>query len=165
VDNDGDRVVIGVGEGGTTPTVEMVNVLLADNGTQGWPIVANNTGSARLMNVTLAGNATGDDIITWAGSAMTLTNTILWSNTTSAENMIAGSLSVSYSDIEGAWEGTDNIDADPRFVDAANGDYHLKVGSPCIDKGTPRDATPDMGAYEWTGFRIFLSLVLRSFGP
>jgi hypothetical protein len=129
------------------------------------------------MNVTLAGNSSGDSIIIWAGSAMTVTNTILWGNTTSAEGMIAGTLSVSYSNIEGGWTGTGNLNADPKFVDPANGDYHLGVGSPCIDKGTsvgvpavdiegtPRDAAPDMGAYEWTGFRIFLPLTLRSFGP
>jgi parallel beta-helix repeat protein len=32
--------------------------------------------------------------------------------------------------------GIGNIDVDPLFVDAANGDLRLSVGSPCIDKGT-----------------------------
>ena len=84
---------------------------------------------------------------------------------------------MSYSDIEGGWTGTGNIDADPLFVDATSGDYRLGVGSPCIDKGTsagapdtdidgtPRDSAPDMGAYEWTGFRTFLPLTVRNFGP
>ena len=179
VDNDGDRSVVSSGEAGTTPTVEMVNVLLADNETQGKPTVSNGTGFAMLMNVTLAGNVNGDAPIIWAGSAMTVTNTILWGNTTSAENMIAGPgiLSVSYSDIEGGWTDAGNIDADPLFVDAANGNYRLGVGSLCIDKGTSagapaadiegtsRDAAPDMGAYEWVGFRIFLPLTLRNSGP
>jgi hypothetical protein len=85
-------------------------------------------------------------------------------------------VTVTYSDIEGGWTGTGNIDADPMFADAASGDYHLGVGSPCIDagtpagapaadvEGTPRDAAPDMGAYEWTGFRIFLPLTLKNSG-
>jgi len=108
---------------------------------------------------------------------MTLTNTIVWGNTTSADMLGGpGTISVSYSNIENGWPGTGNLDADPLFVDTTNGDYHLGVGSPCVDKGTLvgapthdiegtlRDAAPDMGAYEWTGFRIFLPLVLRNFG-
>lgn len=63
---------------------------------------------------------------------------------------------------------TGNISADPLFVDAASGDYHLQPGSPCIDAGdnsailpsvivdlgldvSPRgimNGTVDMGAYE-----------------
>ncbi len=65
--------------------------------------------------------------------------------------------------------------ADPGILaDVANGDYHLQVGSSCIDAGTPigapahdikgtsRDAVPDMGAYEWTGSRVYLPLALRN---
>ncbi len=35
------------------------------------------------------------------------------------------------------WDGDGNVVANPRFVDAANHDYHLQVGSPCIDAGDP----------------------------
>ena len=35
----------------------------------------------------------------------------------------------------GGWTGTGNIDADPLFLDVANGDLHLQAGSPCIDTG------------------------------
>ena len=61
--------------------------------------------------------------------------------------------------------GTGNITDDPHFVNAAAGDYHLNVGSPCIDAGTNLDwmagatdldgnsrivsGTVDIGAYEW----------------
>ena len=48
--------VVNIGADGTTPTVEMVNVLLADNETQGPHVVNNSTGSTMLMNVTLVGN-------------------------------------------------------------------------------------------------------------
>lgn len=65
---------------------------------------------------------------------------------------------VTYSDIQGAWAGDGNIDADPLFV--AEGDYHLKsqgwswngrqgtwawddVTSPCIDAGDPASSIGD----------------------
>ena len=61
-----------------------------------------------------------------------------------------------------------NIDADPLFVDAENGDYTLQQNSPCIDAGTAYfewdgevwvdmaedeyyGIAPDMGCYEWEG--------------
>ena len=81
-------------------------------------------------------------------------------------------LVVTYSDIDGGWEGEGNIDADPRFV-GAPGDLHLSPDSQCIDAGTndppgglpaadiegnPRPvdgnddgvAVADMGAYEFS---------------
>lgn len=42
---------------------------------------------------------------------------------------------VRYSNISGGWKGkgTNNISADPLFVDPTNGDFRLQPGSPCID--------------------------------
>jgi hypothetical protein len=34
-------------------------------------------------------------------------------------------------------QGANNIIADPMFIDAAAGDFHLRAGSPAIDKGGP----------------------------
>ncbi len=91
-----------------------------------------------------------------------LANSIIYSNEGSSivlregpENSV-GTLSVSYSDVEGGLDGIvieeggepeviwgeGNIDADPLFVDPDNGDYHLTEDSPCIDTGDP-EAEPD----------------------
>ena len=66
---------------------------------------------------------------------------------------IDGDPVVTYSDVQGAYTGTGNIDSDPLFVDAANGDFNLDLLSPCIDSGDPTavydpDSTvADMGAF------------------
>ena len=59
-----------------------------------------------------------------------------------------------------------NINADPKFVDPVNGDFHLRAGSPAIDAGTSKGAPAtdfagrarsdghiDIGAYEFAGAR------------
>jgi hypothetical protein len=179
VDNDnvavnGDIIGIG-GDPSTTPAVEIVNVLVAGNNSARPTINGSSpNGSIALMNVTVADNSSPNFPVLAGNGTWTVTNTIVWGNTTPGDMLGLGTFSVSYSDIEGGWEGTGNLNVDPQFVDPASGDYHLGVGSPCIDKGTPtgapatdiegtaRDAAPDMGAYEWTGFRIFLPLTVRN---
>jgi hypothetical protein len=69
-----------------------------------------------------------------SGSA-TLRSCILWNeNATEVEGK---TISVRYSNVEDGYYGTGNINADPCFVDAADGDYHLLWSSPCIDTGDP----------------------------
>jgi hypothetical protein len=61
-----------------------------------------------------------------------------------------GTLTVSWSDVQGGWVGLGNFDSDPLFVNPAAGDYHLSVGSPCIDAGDPAysPTSPGFGCYE-----------------
>ena len=152
---------------------DFTNVLIAGNEGDG---LSSDEGpvSGRMMNVTIADN-TGSGVRLTPGT-VNVSNSILWGNDAN-DNNCTGCV-FSYSDIgTGDTTGTHNISQDPRFVDAAGGDYHLGVGSPCIDEGTPagapltdiegtsRDAVPDMGAYEWAGARIFLPLTLKNSGP
>jgi len=64
----------------------------------------------------------------------------------------AGTTTVTYSDVEGGWPGTGNIDADPLWTFPLFQDYSLLPGSPCINTGDPAepldpDGSPtDMGA-------------------
>ena len=94
--------------------------------------------SPTITNCTIADNkapyAAGIGIYPWdSPCAPVLLNCILWGDT---PDEIAGdttNLTVSYSDVEGGWAGDGNIEGDPLFSDAENGDYHLLAGSPCID--------------------------------
>ncbi|MCP4582621.1 MAG: T9SS type A sorting domain-containing protein [candidate division Zixibacteria bacterium] len=82
-------------------------------------------------------------------------NTIFWADSASVYgNEFAGSSpDITYSNIQGGWDGEGNIDANPLFLDPLNGDFHLLAGSPCIDTGNPEspldpDSTrADIGAF------------------
>jgi Right handed beta helix region len=138
-----------------------------------------------VTNCTFSGNeaSEGGGIYNYHSSPM-LTNCILWGdspdelvNTGDEEPVVA------YSDIQGSYDGTGNIDADPLFAHPGSGDYHLGPGSPCIDAGTndaphvpdfdfegdprimdgDRDGTAivDMGVDEVYGYALYLPLVFR----
>lgn len=69
-------------------------------------------------------------------------NCIFWNNrawnleTSEIHNNRAlGWTKIFHSNIPGGWPGTGNVDVDPMFVDSANGDFRLKAGSPCRDRG------------------------------
>jgi hypothetical protein len=101
-------------------------------------------------------------------------NSVIWGNTPS--QIVHGSPYIEFSDVQGGWPGTGNIDADPLFVDQGTGDFRLQASSPCIDAGSQSyqpltletdfdgrmrvwdgngngQAVIDMGAYEHGSFR------------
>ncbi len=47
------------------------------------------------------------------------------------------SIYMTYSNIQGGWSGTGNIDAQPYFVDPYAANFNLMPNSPCIDAGSP----------------------------
>jgi len=156
--------------------IMFMNVLISNNSTVG------GHGGMRLnhcdpilINLTMTEN---ED--TWGLGGLSLynsnpviINSIIWNN--SGENIYSydgyqntppSNPFVTYSNIEGGWEGEGNIDADPLFVDPVNGDFNLQEGSPCIDAGTAffewegdilvnmnsedyYGNAPDMGAFEY----------------
>jgi hypothetical protein len=75
-------------------------------------------------------------------------NSILWGDTPD-EIYINDDQSpeMSYSDIQGGYKGTGNININPLFVDPAGGDFRLRqppcqflpfgAGNPCVDGGDP----------------------------
>ena len=68
-------------------------------------------------------------------SNLQLTNCILSDAGSEIWNNDQSTIRIRYSNIDGFWPGIGNINADPCFVDANNGDYHLLPDSPCIDAG------------------------------
>ena len=157
------------GAGGVRPnnSVTMTNVLLAGN--SGDAALHANV-NVSLTNVTVADNANGGILFNpqWA-STLAVRNSIIYNNGYSFDFgdtcPALGTCQVAYSDIEGGWPGAGNINANPAFVNPANGDYHLSAWSPAIDVGTasgapdhdlegtprPQNAGYDMGAYEFVG--------------
>lgn len=66
-------------------------------------------------------------------------NSILWNNEAPEGpqyNGNANHIEVLYSDFQGGWPGTGNIDSPPRFKNALGHDYELRFLSPCIDSGS-----------------------------
>ena len=91
-------------------------------------------------------------------------NSIVWGNSKPQISKLSsdspGEIDVFYCDVEGGFDGEGNIDADPCFVDPANGDYFLRsdrgrywpehevwvlddISSACIDASDP-EVNPSM---------------------
>lgn len=89
----------------------------------------------------------GGGIYILASATTTILNSIIWANSPNGIRFHARTwVDVSYSNTQEIWPGEGNINSDPFFVDAANGDYHLRGDSPCI--GTGFEGV-DIGAYEY----------------
>jgi len=120
-------------------SVILDNTLLAENyeygtGDEGDAIVLFSS-DLDGNHATLAHNysGTGSTAIFFdgTGSTMTLERSIIWGHTTSISE--AGH-SVTCSDIQGGYPGTDNRDENPLFVDLGSSDFHLQNTSPIIDR-------------------------------
>ena len=93
--------------------------------------------------------------------AVTVTDSIIWANSADLGGDQVwdptGIASVSYSDVQGGWPGTGNIDSDPLFTrgtSSACGDYYLgqtAAGqyqtSPCVDAGSDNAAGLGLDSY------------------
>ena len=125
------------------------------------PTIVNNVIIANVSS------SQGGAIMSWQSNPQVI-NSICWANEGSGnDDEISGTVSITYSNIEGGWNGQGNMNADPLFRDPENGDFHLMStacddpdDSPCIDMGDPDifdnplncdwglgEERSDMGAY------------------
>jgi len=87
-------------------------------------------------------------------SSTEIKNSIIRSNTAPMGNNLTfngGTNTVTYSNIQGGFAGTGNIDADPLFLDAANGNYQLQAGSPSVNTGDPNSTTASVSVLDLEG--------------
>ncbi len=113
-------------------------------------------GNHEFLNCTILGNSAareGGGVLAEFASDPEFTNCILRECTPDVihPDLLSDPV-VTYSNVEGGWEGEGNIDADPLFILPDENDYRLLRGSPCIDTGDPGmfddDGTrSDMGAH------------------
>jgi parallel beta-helix repeat protein len=121
------------------------NIVIRENG---MAISLNYGSSPTITNITIVDNDFG--IAAYENSNPDISNCIFWNN----KDGELFQCQARYSCFSSKVEGPGNINSDPLFVDAANGDYHLKsegwrwnmnseswtyddVTSPCIDAGDP----------------------------
>ena len=104
----------------------MSNCTFLDNAYAG--LMARPDRQSLVTHCTFTGNRVG--ITHFQEADVVVANCILWDNVLAA---IQGPATVTYSNIEGGWEGEGNIDSNPLFADVQG---RLSAGSPCIDAGT-----------------------------
>ncbi|HNT74341.1 MAG TPA: Ig-like domain-containing protein, partial [Anaerolineae bacterium] len=139
-----NNTVTGNGGGmmnGTNVTVTLTNVAFVGNTALLGGGMNNQGNEVTLGNVTFVNNTAtnlGGSFAHQHGVNATLHNVILWGNTPQIYNYHSA-LTIAYSDIEGGCPTgatcSHVIDRDPQFVDAANGDLHLRLSSPALDAG------------------------------
>ncbi len=143
-------------------TLNIINCAIYGNGYGG---VCCGSGTAQITNCTVTANGGPGGIYCWYAS-LTVRNCIVWGNPGGKVTVEKGlATSITYSDIQGGFEGMGNIDADPLFVSIGHredsgtpfdpsddvwvgADLHLRPGSPCVDAGdnaaVPREAVADL---------------------
>jgi hypothetical protein len=141
----------------------VINCLFIDNEASWGGGMHTWKGSPTLINCTFSNNRSsgwGAGMNNEIEGHATIKNCIFWGNIPDQIRTMSGGMGrrftvdVTYSDIQGGFQGEGNIDIDPFFADPVAGDYHLKsyggrcdpvsqdwvldyVNSPCVDKGDP----------------------------
>lgn len=107
-------------------------------GGSGLAITLQNTSNLTLERSTVAGNVgTSAALRLDNTSVLNAVNSIVFNHTTTLAKAATASANFTYSNVQGGQPGIGNLNQNPLFVDLANGDLSLAVGSPSIDAGDP----------------------------
>lgn len=137
--NDGFAIVNNVVVGNGTSATGVAGVVLEEIG--GASIfqhntVVNNEGSS-------TSDVAGIQCVQFISSqGLSLENNIVWGNDVQIRDENEN-CDVRYSNVQGGVVGEGNLNSDPRFVDAAGGDFHLTAASPCRNTADPESAVID----------------------
>jgi len=93
---------------------------------EGQAVYNGNNGTLSLLSCTST-----DNVVNTSSSTLTVRNSIVWDASIST----GGSVSVTYSLVQGGYAGEGNILDDPMFFDAAGGDLWIQDASPAVDAG------------------------------
>ncbi len=126
-------------------TIQMDNCLIIDN--TGPALDCGNGTSVALRNCTLAGNAENGispgGAVSCFSSSATLVDCIVWDNSPVSFTGDTTNIAATFSDIQGGWPGTGNMDQDPLYVSVPMYTHFLSqtaagqaADSPCIDTGS-----------------------------
>ncbi|MFL3028427.1 MAG: choice-of-anchor Q domain-containing protein [Candidatus Neomarinimicrobiota bacterium] len=135
----GDGVVVSAG------SIDISYVLI--DSVSGEAIALSGAADATISNVTLYGNEYA--LVDSSTGSVSVVNTIIWGNT----NAVAGDPTITYSNVQGGYTGTGNVNVDPLFLNASEKDFALNILSPCIDAGDTSstydadNTVVDMGAF------------------
>jgi hypothetical protein len=137
----------------SNPTV--TNCTFSGNAAISWGGGMRNFGSSpTVTNCTFSGNTvkyqSGGGMHNY-DSSPTITNCIFWGDAPDEIYDVRSSSIVSYSDVQGGWPGTGNIDADPNFAHVITLNLRLLPSSPCIDAADNNSVPPDMADLDSDG--------------
>jgi len=136
-------------------SIDMVNVLIDGNygifGGGAFLLGA----QPKLTNVTISGNTAGaaGGALRVVSSGPQIRNSIIWNNGPDEISRVQDATNIVHSCIRGGWSGAghSNIDSDPLFEDAFNGNFRISRSSPCVDAGNNNHVPQDSGGHNFGG--------------